>query len=224
MQMEAFVCAVEERLETLADSDRGRQMTAYLLDQFEFLGLSAPVRRKAVRDLIRQKPADGSELVKTARLLWEKPQREYRYTAIDLLKQHNRLLKLEHLPAIRELLQRDSWWETVDGLSGVIGMILQSELNANVQRVMDEWVAHPDLWVRRAAMLHQLGWRLRTDEGRLEKYALVLGEEKEFFIRKAIGWALRDYARWNPQFVRLFISQNIRRLSSLTVREASKHL
>lgn len=89
---------------------------------------------------------------------------------------------------------------------------------------MDHWLADADLWVRRAAMLHQLGWRLDTDVERLFTYALRLTGEKNVFIRKAIGWALRDYARWNPQAVSAFLRGNRERFSGLTLHEAQKHL
>jgi 3-methyladenine DNA glycosylase AlkD len=89
---------------------------------------------------------------------------------------------------------------------------------------MDECLVHPDLWVRRVAMLHQLGWREQTDQERLFSYALTLAPEKDFFIRKAIGWALRDHARTRPDAVRAFLAQHADRLSGLTVREAGKHL
>jgi 3-methyladenine DNA glycosylase AlkD len=89
---------------------------------------------------------------------------------------------------------------------------------------MDVWLKHPSHWVRRSAMLHQLGWRLDTDTTRLFGYATQLADEKEFFIRKAIGWALRDYARWNPQAVTDFLVEHRASLSGLTVREAAKHL
>jgi 3-methyladenine DNA glycosylase AlkD len=89
---------------------------------------------------------------------------------------------------------------------------------------MDEAIDHDNMWVRRIALLHQLGWRDKTDSQRLFDYALKLGNEKEFFIQKAIGWALRNYARHAPNAVQEFIGQNKSRLAPLSVREAGKHL
>ncbi|HQR83153.1 MAG TPA: DNA alkylation repair protein, partial [Thiotrichales bacterium] len=86
------------------------------------------------------------------------------------------------------------------------------------------WLIANNLWVRRTAMIHQLGWRLDTDNDRLARYALALATEKDFFIRKAIGWALRDYARWHPQWVIEFVNQHQTQLAPLSVREAMKHL
>jgi len=201
-------------------------MRAYLLNQFEFLGLPAPVRRSAVKSIGKVQCQSSADLLAAAELLWQKPEREYRYTAVDLLRQHSAQLSVNDLPALQALLLQDAWWETVDGLSAVIAEVMHVAVlqKPNAAVTMDVWLKHPSHWVRRSAMLHQLGWRLDTDTTRLFGYAQQLAEEKEFFIRKAIGWALRDYARWNPQAVTDFLVEHRERMSGLTVREAAKHL
>ena len=226
MTPKQFVLAVQHALTPLADAVRAEQMKAYLLNQFEFLGLPAPVRRAAVKQIGKVKWQSSADLLAAAELLWQKPEREYRYTAVDLLRQHTKQLCVNDLPALQALLLREPWWETVDGQSAVIAEVMHVAVQQkpNAARVMDPWLKHPSHWVRRAAMLHQLGWRLDTDSARLFGYAQELAEEKEFFIRKAIGWALRDYARWNPQAVTHFLVEHRTRLSGLTVREAAKHL
>ena len=225
MTPQRFVPAVQAAFATLADAQRAQAMKAYLLNQFEFVGLPAPVRRQAVRDLGRVTwPREA--LLQTVAQLWQLPEREYRYTAVDLLRQHSRVLNVTDLHQLREWLQRDAWWETVDGLSAVISDVLHRacQTQAHAADEMQTWVQHADFWVRRSAMLHQLGWRLDTNEERLFGFALRLAHEKEFFIRKAIGWALRDYARWHPQAVTDFVVQHRHVLSPLSVREAAKHL
>jgi 3-methyladenine DNA glycosylase AlkD len=226
MKAQTFAKEVERRLLPLANSDRAEAMSAYLLHQFKFLGLPAPVRRAVVKDLIKRPFDDAQKLLEAARALWASEQREYRYTAIDLLRHQSHLIGLTDLPAIRAILLCEPWWETVDGLSAVVGTVLHTEHanKASIKSMMDEWVVHESFWVRRSVMLHQLGWRLDTDKSRLKRYALKLGHEEEFFIRKAIGWALRDYARWDPEFVRVFVANNADRFSGLTLRESLKHL
>ena len=226
MTPKQFVLAVQRAFTPLADASKAEPMKAYLLDQFEFLGLPAPVRRKAVKDIGKVQWQNADDLLAAAELLWQKPQREYRYTAVDLLRKHSALLNVNDLPALQALLLRDTWWETVDGLSAVIADVMHAAVQQkpNAAVAMDVWLKHPSHWVRRSAMLHQLGWRLDTDTTRLFGYATQLADEKEFFIRKAIGWALRDYARWNPQAVTDFLVQQRTTLSGLTVREAAKHL
>ena len=226
MTPEKFVNAVEHALMPLADEAKAEGMKSYLLNQFEFLGLAAPVRRAAVKEIGKVKWQSSVDLLAVAELLWQKPQREYRYTAVDLLRQHSAQLSVNDLPTLQALLLQDAWWETVDGLSAVIADVMHVAVqqNPNAAATMDAWLKHPSHWVRRSAMLHQLGWRLDTDTTRLFGYATQLADEKEFFIRKAIGWALRDYARWNPEAVTAFVLQHRDTLSGLTVREAVKHL
>ncbi|HQR86503.1 MAG: hypothetical protein B7Y59_04005 [Burkholderiales bacterium 35-55-47] len=226
MTPKQFVHAVEHALIPLADKSEAQGMKAYLLNQFEFLGLAAPVRRAAVKEIGKVKWQGSSDLLAAAELLWQKPEREYRYTAVDLLRQNSAQFNVNDLSALQALLLREPWWETVDGLSAVIAEVMHAAVQQkpNAAATMDVWLKHPSHWVRRSAMLHQLGWRLDTDTTRLFGYAIQLADEKEFFIRKAIGWALRDYARWNPQAVTDFLQGNRNRLSGLTVREAAKHL
>ena len=222
-----FVHAVAETLKPLADPKVSVWMRAYMRDQFEFLGIKTPVRRAATAPLIRaQKAAEGDGLLRCARALWALPEREYQFVAVDLLGTHVRKLGPKHIPAIFALVQKKSWWDTVDSLAMVIGSIVRNARadDAEIQRLMDQALESPHLWVRRVAILHQLGWRGNTDSERLFRYALTRAEEKEFFIRKAIGWALRDYARHAPQEVRSFLRTNRGKLSPLTLREAGKHL
>jgi 3-methyladenine DNA glycosylase AlkD len=225
---DAFVRAVSKTLLPLADPALRPWMQAYMRDQFEFLGVKTPVRRAAVAELIRmQKGADAAVLLRSARLLWALPQREYQFVAVDLLARHVNALSPKQLPALFKLVQQKSWWDTVDSLAAsVIGRVVLNarEEDPDIQREMDKALQSSNLWVRRVAILHQLGWRDQTDSERLFAYALTCGHEKEFFIRKAIGWALRDYARHAPKAVREFLRANRDKLSPLTIREAAKHL
>lgn len=220
-----YLKLVEARLVPLADARRAGEMRAYLRNQFEFLGIRAPVRQKAVRDISKPAmPAIG--ILRSASLLWDKPEREYRYSAVDLLFANVGQLRLYHLPKIRKLIKTDSWWDTVDSLACVVNrMVRVARLaNTDAQTVMDDWIKSPDMWVRRTAMIHQLGWRTDTDAKRLFCYAEALAPEKDFFIRKAVGWALRDFARWDPSSVGSYIRKKGHIFSGLTFREATKHL
>lgn len=218
-----FAAHVEAALAPLADPARAAGMRAYMGDQFPFLGLPAPVRRAAVRALVARPWASADALLDAAGALWQRPEREYRYTAVDLLLRHRRRLGLDHVGAMRALLETDPWWDTVDGLTAVLGKVIRGADRAAGHAIMDAWIVDAGFWVRRAAMLHQLGWRLDTDRQRLFGYAARLAGEKEFFIRKAIGWALRDFARWDGEAVRAFVAEHEGVLSPLSRREALKH-
>ena len=221
-----LVQQIEAALRPLADAVQAVPMRAYMLDQFAFLGIRATPRRQALRGLPRLKTWTAPELLALAESLWELPEREFQYVAGDLLSIHHKQLDLDSLPRLLQLVQRKSWWDTVDGLAGVVGdVVLQAQTDTrDGQSAMDACLVHSNLWVRRVAMLHQLGWKEKTDEARLLRYALTLAPETEFFIRKAIGWALRDYARSKPEVVRAFLSAHAQHLSGLTRREAGKHL
>jgi 3-methyladenine DNA glycosylase AlkD len=207
-------------LAPLANAARAPAMRAYMREQFPFLGIATPARREVLKPLLRAvKGAAAGELLGIASELWDLAEREYQYAAIDLLGAHWKQLSAAEIPALQALVLRKSWWDSVDGLAGVIGDVLRFEHHG-----MDQALQHDSFWMRRIALLHQLGWRGKTDEARLFRYSLRLGDENEFFIQKAIGWALRDYARHAPDNVAQFINANIACLSKLSIREAGKHL
>jgi len=207
-------------LRSVAEARRAPAMRAYMRDQFEFLGVPTPQRRSACKPLLQTMSAASPEqLLQLATQLWAETEREYQYVAIDLLALHWKRFDASHLPALLALAQQKSWWDSVDGLISVIGDILRHQ-----HQGMDGAIGHDNFWVRRIALLHQLGWRGHTDTGRLFGYALQCAHEQEFFIQKAIGWALRDYARHDPQAIRRFTEAHRQQLAPLSYREASKHL
>ncbi|MCG2578285.1 DNA alkylation repair protein [Dechloromonas sp. XY25] len=216
---------VRRALQALADPQRAPAMQAYMRGQFVFCGIPTPVRRQAVAALVRPRQT-ASELLAHARALWAMPERECQYVAVDLLARQHRALGMADIPAIIDLVQAKSWWDSVDGLAGVVGDVVLAARLADpaAQQAMDAALRHDNLWVRRIALLHQLGWRGATDCERLFGYALAQAGEADFFIRKAIGWALRDFARTEPQAVVDFLNGAGRGLSALSRREAGKHL
>jgi len=203
-----------------ADMSRALAMRAYMRGQFDFLGIGTPARRAAIKPLLASlREAPPADLLALADALWALPEREYQYAACDLLAARWRELEARHVPQLIALARRKSWWDTVDALAGVVGDVLRGTHDG-----MDEALLDQDFWVRRVALLHQLGWRGATDAPRLYRYALALGHEQEFFIQKAIGWALRDYARHAPADVRDFLAADGAGLAPLSRREAAKHL
>ena len=212
--------AVVLALRRAAAPARRAAMAAYMRNQFEFLGVATPARRAAIKTLYKDwRPDSETELLDIARQVWDRPEREYQYAAIDLLAMHCNKLDTRHLPFLMDLVQSKSWWDTVDALASVIGKILRYGHYG-----MDQAIGNQNMWARRVAILHQLGWREKTNQTILFSYSLQRAHEKEFFIQKAIGWALRNYARHNPQAVRDFTSEERARLSPLSYREANKHV
>jgi 3-methyladenine DNA glycosylase AlkD len=221
--MTPFQTSIHAAMQPLANDSAAIAMRAYQRDQFEFLGVAAPARRAATMPLIKAlKPANAEFLIAEAQGLWNLSQREYQYIAVDLLARHVKVLTGVDIPALLSLAQQKSWWDTVDGLVKVIGAIAKADKAQQSQ--MDAALLHPDFWIRRIAMLHQLGWKSETDLTRLQNYAKQLAPETEFFIRKAIGWALREYAWHDPAAIRVFLAEMGDQLSPLSRREAGKHL
>ncbi len=214
--------SLKTRLALLADPTRAVSMRAYQRGQFDFLGVATPARRAAVKEWAPHLPWPA--LLELAGRLWDEPLREYQYAAIDLLDLHRKALPIHAIDSLLALARRKPWWETVDGMAGVIGKLVRAHRAGGAQGAMDDALLDDSFWIRRIAMTHQLGWRLEVDEARLFGYALHLAPEREFFIRKAIGWALRDHARWAPQAVGRFVDAHEDRLAPLTIREARKHL
>ncbi|MGK5004772.1 DNA alkylation repair protein [Janthinobacterium sp. LB2P70] len=218
--------ALKAALEAVAEPGRAVPMQAYMRDQFVFLGVAAPQRRLAARDLLAGLTGiDAATLLEHAQLLWQQPEREYQHVALDMLALHRRQLNIGHIPALLALARQRAWWDSVDGMAGIVGDVLQAEHQhgGDGQAHMDDALRHMDFWLRRIAMLHQLGWRADTDAAWLFGAALALAHEDEFFIRKAIGWALRDYARHAPTEVLAFATEHRQQLSALSYREALKH-
>jgi 3-methyladenine DNA glycosylase AlkD len=223
MRVETFYHQIQTTFIAQANRENASAMRSYMRDQFDFLGIKTPLRRALIKDLGKV-DFNLTDLEQLVRALWLLPQREYQYAAIDLLATHKKKLDVSQLCLLLGLAQEKSWWDSVDGLASVTNDILFASRAQESQLHMDEAVKHPNMWVRRIAMIHQLGWRLETDQTRLFGYAQALAHEEDFFIRKAIGWALRDYARWQPEGVREFVEAHRSQLSNLSVREALKHL
>ncbi len=200
-------------------------MKAYMRDQFEFLGIAAGPRKTSCGQVLRAagQPASAEELHEFARRCYQLTPREFHYAAVGVLRRKQILLTPESLPLVHELIITHSWWDTVDEIAGhLLGSIVERHPESVV--VMDEWIRSDNLWVARAAILHQLRFKEHTDEERLFAYCDARAHEHDFFYRKAIGWALRQYGRTAPDAVRRYCSEKSGRLSPLSIKEATKHL
>lgn len=224
MEPEMEVAALRRRLAEIADPERGRSMAAYMRHQFLFLGITAKDRKvAALPTLAAAKEAAADELIGLAWACWEQPEREFAYVACDVLRRNAARLEPRHLDGVRSLIITDSWWDTVDPLATrTVATMVRT--HPELAETMDRWVHSDDFWLARTAILHQLLYREATDSRRLFAYCQARAGDDEFFVRKAIGWALRQYARVDPAAVRTFVAAHGGELSSLTKREALKHL
>ena len=209
-------------LEARADNARALDMSKYMKNKFEFFGVGASVRNEIWKPYFK-------EAKKTKKIDWDfieicfkHNKRECQYTAAYYLKYMQRFLVEDDIPKLKELVLTKSWWDTVDILDKVIGSIIYN--NKKLYPIILEWSKDDNIWLRRVAIDHQLLRKENTDEQLLEKILINNLNHKEFFVNKAIGWALRDYSKTNPQWVRNFIEVHKENMASLSIREASKYL
>jgi len=209
--------------------------------RFPFLGLTSVPRTDALQRAEHRVAVDAAggtptnkpqrpklspseaDITAIALRLFALPEREYHYAAVWFIRRHNRRLSPTFLPTARTLLTTHAWWDTVDALAAhAVGSILRRF--PDERAIMDEWIHDDHMWLNRTAIIHQNGWRTDTDTDRLFRYCLARADHPDFFIRKAIGWALRDYSRTDEQAVRRFVSEHHRELSGLSRTEALKWL
>lgn len=208
-----------------ADSGEAAPMAKYMRDQFPFLGIPASVRQPIQRPYFAVARRDPHADWGFVAQCWALPHREFQYVACDYLFAVRGLLGVDDLPRIKALSSSKQWWDTIDSLTKTVGAIVASECepDAAAKQVLG-WARDEDFWIRRLAILHQLGQKHATDTDSLtEVLAANLGSD-EFFINKAIGWALRDYSKTDPEWVRRFIDEHRGGLAALSLREASKYL
>ncbi|MEW2064703.1 DNA alkylation repair protein [Streptomyces sp. NPDC007002] len=207
-----------------ADPVRAEGAAAYMKHVAPFLGIPAPERRALSRTVLAgtARP-DERDCTAIALRCWRLPEREYHYFAVDYLRRHAGRCSSGFLPVLHHLVTTVPWWDTVDLLAAhVAGPLVAAD--PALAREMDRWIDDPSLWAARTALLHQLRYKEATDADRLFGYCLRRADHPDFFIRKAIGWALREYARTDPAAVREFVDGARTRLSPLSVREALKQL
>ncbi|MFI9116710.1 DNA alkylation repair protein [Streptomyces venezuelae] len=203
---------------------RAQEMVAYMKGAAPFLGVRTPERRALSRTVLEGLPRpDEADCTAVALRCFALPEREYHYFAVDYLRRHVKRCSSGFLPVARHLVTTDSWWDTVDHLAAhVVGGLVAADPALAAR--MDEWIEDEDLWVARTAILHQLRFKESTDADRLFAYCLRRAADTDFFLRKAIGWSLREYGKTAPAEVRAFVAAHGGALSPLSVREALKHL
>jgi 3-methyladenine DNA glycosylase AlkD len=222
---------LEAELRALGTAERAAQEKRYLKSDLEHLGVTVPALRKVVvaflRVLLRAQPDFAhDDALELARTLWKKPIHERRAAAVEVLEFCKNLLRPEDIDLIEDLLRESRGWALVDNLAASVAGDLVERFPKKLAAVLDRWAKDGDFWLRRSALLALL-LPLRRGEGDFERfcrYADGMLEEKEFFIRKAIGWVLRETAKKTPERVVAWLLPRAARASGLTLREACKHL
>ena len=223
MTME-FITALQESFIKHSSSENKLPMEAYMKHKFEFYGIKSPDRKTILKEVIRNHTEEVSQYCRIIiKKLYELPQREFHYCAMEIM---DKFLKNKYLQTdiklIKYLIKTHSHWDSVDFIAKhILGNYLLIHRN-KLEEVITNYSNNRDIWLNRSAILFQLGYKEKTNSDILFRECIKHSTSKEFFIQKAIGWALREYAKVNPESVLKFVNNNS--LSTLSRREALKHL
>jgi 3-methyladenine DNA glycosylase AlkD len=198
-------------------------MAKYMRNHFKYLGLKSPFRRDLQKQFFKENGLPPiNEIENIIEYLWEKSEREYQYFAMDLLDKMKNKLPKESITLYEKLIINKSWWDTVDLVAAkLIGFHINKYKELEI--ITEKWVNNENFWLRRTALLYQLKYKSNTDTKRLSTYIEQNLGSDEFFINKAIGWALREFGKTNPQYVIDFVN-NHPALSNLSKKEALRRI
>ena len=217
--------SIERRLREAGTPERAAHEKRYLKSSLEHAGASVPAIRAIVKEALRGGDVSHDELIELVTALWARPLHECRMAAVEALDLHSDVLRAQDIELIERLIRESGTWALVDGLAASVAGALV-ERCPQLASTLDRWAADEDFWVRRSALLALL-IPLRRGDGDFERfgaYADAMLDDREFFIRKAIGWVLRDTARRRPDLVFAWLEPRARRASGVTIREAVKRL
>jgi 3-methyladenine DNA glycosylase AlkD len=226
MDIQRLVREIDRELRDRGMPDRAAQEKAYLKSELGHYGASVPAIRSVARKVASKYPAlSHEELIALVNALWEKPVHERRVITVELLHLYGDRLEAADAVVLERLLRDSRTWALVDGLAAsVMGPLVDH--HQELGSVLDRWAGDDNFWIRRSALLALL-LPLRRGDGDFERfsdYADAMLDEREFFIRKAIGWVLRDTARKRPDLVYRWLLPRAQRTSRVTIREATKPL
>ena len=222
-----LVRALRNALREMADQKKAPYMQAYMKSEMPYLGISAAPFRKAAKAVLATHPLDSFEAWRDSVLeLWRCARyREERYAAIELAgyRAYQKFRVMDALPVYEEMIVTGAWWDYVDSIATHrLGELLR-HYPKEMPAILRQWAVSGDLWKRRSAILAQIGFKADTDLKLLYDCIRPSLDRPEFFLRKAIGWALRQYAWTDPKEVIRFVKANEKRLSPLSKREALKN-
>lgn len=198
-------------------------MEKYMKNRFRFLGIKSPQRKELLREFLKNEGLPDAENIEdTVKYLWQAGARELHYAAMELLARKKYLHDKKRIALIEWIIVNQSWWDTVDYIASNIAGLWLSLHPEEIGTLTTKWMKSENIWLQRTCLLFQLKYKQRTDFNLLKGFIEELSGEKEFFIRKAIGWALREYAKASPETVIQFVENNS--LSPLSRKEALKNL
>lgn len=223
--MQELVTFVANELGQLANPEKAGPMAAYLKTDMPFYGVQKAGRTLVYRKLNKKFPVENHETYREMVLaLWTQPHREEKYLALRIAEQNKKYVTHQNLDLYRRLIVEGAWWDLVDGVAAhCVGRVFLNERVAT-EPTIEAWIDDDNMWLRRTSLISPLQHKHETDHVMLFDHCRRRAFETEFFIRKAIGWTLREYAKSEPDRVVGFLQDHGQELSGLSFREASKHL
>lgn len=223
--MEYLIENLKAFLNNVKTPEKRTGMEAYMKNHFQFIGVTSPARKEAVKRFLETFPEihkfTSSDWITFFHRLWEQPEREFQYCALDLFPKALKTFSSNEIEFFTHLITQKSWWDTVDMLAGShLGAFLKKH-PSKFESTIESYTASENMWLNRSAIICQLKYGKNTQTEWLEFAILPHLNSKEFFHQKAIGWALRQYAKFHPQWVVDFVSKYP--LKPLSKREALKH-
>lgn len=220
--MHPYIKPLEKLFKTNANPDIAPGMSKYMRNLFPFLGIMTPLRKDLIKEFYAEHGLpEIKDLKRIIKDLWTLPQREFQYAALGIAGRTHKEWKEDLIPLFEYLIKTKSWWDTIDGIAPSLAGKYFLKFGVD-EEVTDRWIESTNFWFQRSAIIFQLKYKELTDEKLLYRYIKRRAGEDEFFVRKAIGWALREHARRNPESVRKFVNEV--NLKPLSVKEALKHI
>ena len=220
--MHAYIAGIQEEFASAGNEKKAVAAKAYLRDQFTFIGLPSSLRRELAKTYLKKWLPDKKDLSAIVRELWDMPEREYQYFGIELLFAVKNDWNKKTIRLIEFCLGHKSWWDTVDYASAELSGPYFIRFPDRIGPVTRSWNRSGDIWMQRSSLLFQLKYRKYTGTRLLASYINNLSGSDEFFVQKAIGWALREYSKTDPLWVENFVRKHA--LSPLSRKEALKRI
>lgn len=219
----SFAKELVDLLEEAGDPERAPRMMDYMRGQFEFYGVSAPIRKAVCKNhFALSKKLDHDDLIEQVDRLWQEDARECQHVAVDILVKNKKRLIPDDMEHLHNWIILKSWWDTVDFLaSHMVGALVQKYPQLEKQYIRP-WLTSDNIWLKRTCLIYQLKYGHDTDFDKQKSYIAALVDDQEFFIQKAIGWSLRQYSKLEPELVRSFVLEI--GLKGLAKREALKYV
>jgi len=220
-----IILAIQRKLQAAENKTNAQAMAAYMKTTMPFYGVKSAERRIIIKQVLAENVIQSQEeYLVVVDALWRQPHREEKYAAIDIARTYKKYHNMLALPLYEKMIREGSWWDFVDDIAiNLVGTVLLQ--NPSIMwPIAEQWISDESLWIRRTAVICQNKFKSNTDAERLFSFCLQRSYEKEFFMRKAIGWALREYAKTEKSRVYAFVEQQKDQLSGLSYREAMKRI